>query len=182
MREDLTTWLSFLDQYNGVTAMPEQYWVTNDALELFTDSAGGEDMGFGIYFKGHWAHGDWPDSWKQSDILRNITFLELFPVVTAVYMWREDLKNKKVLFHIDNQAVVHIINKKSAKDTYVMKLLRRLVLLTLQFNILLKAEHIEGSLNSIADAISRSQWKRFRDLAPKADPNPIKIPAEIWKF
>jgi hypothetical protein len=41
------------------------------------------------------------------------------------------LKNKKIIFNIDNQSVVHIINKKSSKSVRVMSLVRHLVLSTL---------------------------------------------------
>jgi hypothetical protein len=30
-------------------------WASNKTLELFTDSAGGQNRGFGIYFQGKWA-------------------------------------------------------------------------------------------------------------------------------
>jgi hypothetical protein len=55
----------------------------------------------------------------ESDVLSDITFLELFPVVIAVNIWGDLLRNKKILFHIDNKAVVCIINKKSAIDILI---------------------------------------------------------------
>ena len=182
MREDLNLWLSFLDSFNGVTVMPDSLWTSNGELELYTDSAGGAHVGFGIYFQGKWAHSVWPEEWLHSDLQRNITFLELFPVVVSFYLWGSQFQNRKILFHIDNQAVVHIINKKSSKDKHVMRLLRRLVLLTLKHNTLLKAQHIPGSQNSVSDAISRCQWGRFKELVPNADPFPVKLPQEIWEF
>ena len=82
-------------------------------------------------------------------------FLELFPVVVAIQLWRDQLKNKKVLFHIDNQSVVTILNKKSSKSCRVMSLVRKLVSVSLMYNILIKGQHIIGKLNCIADAFSR---------------------------
>jgi hypothetical protein len=41
---------------------------------LFTDSAGGRDKGFGIYFQGKWAQGRWPKEWADNGILADITF------------------------------------------------------------------------------------------------------------
>jgi hypothetical protein len=51
-----------------------------------------------------------------SGILTDITFLELFPVVIALNIWGESLRNRFVLFHIDNQAVMSIITKKSSRS------------------------------------------------------------------
>ncbi|XP_033761537.1 uncharacterized protein LOC117343303 [Pecten maximus] len=182
MRADLHSWLDFLDGYNGVTVMPDRLWTTNETLELFTDSAGGKDKGFGIYFNKSWAFGPWPHEWSNTPILRNITFLELLPVCAALAIWGDELANKKVLFHIDNKAVVTIINKQSAKDPLVMVLVRKLVVSCLKANILLKAEHIPGCVNKIADSISRLQWDKFRLLAPEADPCPVQIPPHVWQI
>ncbi|VDH92765.1 Hypothetical predicted protein [Mytilus galloprovincialis] len=91
--------------------MPDRLWTSNEALEFYTDSAGGSTLGFGIYFKGRWAHGLWPRTWHKRGLLSNITFLELFPVMVAIILWGSELRNKKVLFHIDNEGAVHIINK-----------------------------------------------------------------------
>ena len=182
MREDLGVWLSFLENYNGVSVMLDQFWTSNDDLDLFTDSAGGSKRGFGIYFNGKWTQGCWPSIWDKTGILRDITFLELFPVVVSLHLWGTLLKNKKLFFNIDNQAVVTILNKKSSKSDRVMCLVRKLVLLSLQYNILIKARHIPGKLNTIADSLSRCDFQRFRELAPKADREPEVIPDHLWKL
>jgi hypothetical protein len=57
MREDLKVWLSFLSDYNGITVMLDNVWISNETICLLTDSAGGRDKGLGIYFQGKWAQG-----------------------------------------------------------------------------------------------------------------------------
>jgi hypothetical protein len=74
MREDLKVWLSFLSDYNGITVMLDNVWTSNETISLFTDSAGGRDKGFGIYFQGKWARGCWPKEWADNGILADITF------------------------------------------------------------------------------------------------------------
>jgi hypothetical protein len=37
-------------------------------------------------------------------------------VVISVHIWGIHLKNKRIIFNVDNQAVVAIINKKSSKS------------------------------------------------------------------
>ena len=58
----------------------------------------------------------------------------------------------------------------------MMDLLRHLTLLNLQHGIYICAVHIPGKHNDIADAISRFQYQRFRQLAPEADISPYRIP------
>ena len=88
-------------------------------------------------------------------------YIELFPVVVAIFVWGQSLANLRILFYIDNQAVVHIVNKQTSKSPEVMTLVRKLVLNTLLFNITLKIQYINTLSNAIADSISRCQWHRF---------------------
>jgi hypothetical protein len=62
-----------------------------------------------------------------------------------------------------------------------MSLVRKLVLVSLRYNILIKGQHIIGKLNCIADALSRN-WQRIRELAPNADHNRTRIPDHLWKI
>ena len=154
MQDDLIVWLSFLSNYNGTTVILDHFWSSKYQLNLFSDSAGGKGKGFGICHDRKWAQACWSNSWISSGILTDITFLELIPVVIALNIWGESLRNRIFLFHIDNQAVVSIINKKSSRSPRVMSLIRKLVFACLKFNILIKAEHIPGNLNSLADSLS----------------------------
>ena len=61
-------------------------------------------------------------------------------------------KNHTIL---DNDSLVHKLNKQSSRSDRVMSFLRPLVLSALQNNIQFKAKHVSGSDNNIADAISR---------------------------
>ncbi|XP_071089117.1 uncharacterized protein [Haliotis cracherodii] len=171
-------WLTFLTNYNGISVFQDQLWVDSDFLQLFSDAAGG--AGFGAYMQGKWFNGAWPPQWVTDGTTRDLTLLELFPITLAIQIWGKQLANKKVLFYCDNQAVVTIINKQSTKAPRVMSLLRRLILQCLRYNIMFKAKYVCSTANTIADALSRFQLKRFREAAPAADQNPTPIPCNIW--
>ncbi len=180
IREDLHMWLHFLSNHNGKLLILDIDWTDSTTLQLFTDAAGSQ--GFGAYFQGHWVNGYWPQAWKEQGWLKDITMLELFPIVLAIKLWGRQLAKRRVLFHCDNQAVVSIINKQTAKGTRVMSLLRNLVLLSLQHNVLFKAVYIDTHSNIIADSLSRFQWPRFRTAAPQADQDPTGIPPDVWNL
>ena len=84
------------------------------------------------------------------------------------------------MFNCDNQSVVAVINKQSALCPELMKLVRRLVIICLQNNIMFKAKHVPGIDNGIADALSRFQVERFRSLAPGAAPEGVEVPSRLW--
>jgi hypothetical protein len=49
MKENIQVWLSFLDKFNGSNIFPDEIWVTNEGLQLFTDSSG--SLGCGAFFQ-----------------------------------------------------------------------------------------------------------------------------------
>jgi hypothetical protein len=102
--------------------------------------------------------------------------LELFPIVLALETWAEGLHSKRVLFKTDNEALVAIINKQTSKHEDTMILIRRLVLVALKHNIAFKAEHYPGVINCIADALSRQEFRKFRELAPDMEIDGTPIP------
>ena len=71
----------------------------------------------------------------------------------AVEVWEHMLFNKKVLFHIDNEALVSVINKQTSEDKRIMELVLNLML----NNVVFKIKHISSMNNNIADSISQKQ-------------------------
>ena len=157
MRQDLQMWLSFFQEFNGISVFHDRFWVSNEDVHLFTDSAAGQGMGFGIYFAGKWAYAPWPMSWFDLGITDDITVLELFPLLVALTIWGEELRNKKICFRCDNEAVVQIVNTMTSKSVRVMVLLRAFTLLCLKLNVVVRSSHVSGVSNVLADSLSRLQ-------------------------
>lgn len=172
-RADLMAWKFFLDQFNGRVFFLPSHWQSSPSLELYTDAAGA--VGYGAVFNNQWFHGLWPVSWKRECI----TLLELYPIIAALAAWGPQLANKRINFRTDNMAVVHIINSCTSKDRRIMTLVRRFVLLSMSFNIHFKASHVSGTLNYLADSLSRQQVSTFHQMAPWAQPHPTPLPPSI---
>lgn len=177
-KADLSMWQVFLQSFNGKAMIPDQYWIQDSDLQLFTDASGG--IGFGGYFGGQWFRDLWPQSVHTE--ARSIAWLEFFPVVVALTLWGESLSGKRVLIRSDNQAVVAIINNQTSKCPHIMKLVRFFVLQCLRKNVSFKAKHIPGVENNIADALSRSQIARFKQLAPSAARVGLEVPEFLWRL
>ena len=114
--------------------------------------------------------------WTQQQSLLHITILELFPIVLAVEVWGGMLRNRCLVFHTDNSAVVAVVNKLTCKEPTVMRLIRRLVVQSLRFNICFKRQHIPGILNVLADHLSRLLVDTFRRLVSHMNHQPTSIP------
>ncbi|KAJ1172982.1 hypothetical protein NDU88_004824 [Pleurodeles waltl] len=152
-------WATFLESFNGI---PLKVWCNCDwDVQLFSDAAG--STGFGLYWKGRWCAKEWLNEWKNGG--HSIAFLELFPLIVAVCLLGAELRHSRVLFRVDNMAVVQMVNRQSAHEAGVLQLMRVFVLQCLRNDIYFRARHVPGVNNDIADALSRSQCQRFHGLA-----------------
>ena len=182
MRKDLSMWLKFLSDFNGISMFNDSFWSFNTDICLHTDSSAATGHGFGAMFGSQWTIGIWPQYWHDSGLTSDITILEFYPILVAVHVWGRQLANKKVLFKCDNQAVVNIINNQTSKSDRVMVLVRAFTLQCLKLNIVFRAEHVPGSKNLITDSLSRLQMEKFRQLAPNADKHPQIVPDQLWSI
>ncbi|CAB4014711.1 uncharacterized protein LOC110254160 [Paramuricea clavata] len=173
--KDLEMWKQFIVNWNGASFFLSSAWENSECLQLHTDASG--VLGYGGIFGGKWFQGKWePHQQLGQPEISSIAWQELFAIVVACHIWGEALQNKRIILNCDNESVVNIINSKRSRISRVMDFLRHLTLLTLKYNIYLRAKHIPGKYNEIADSLSRFQFQRFRLLMPQADVNPQKIP------
>ena len=170
VKDDLHVWLEFLCNFNGRCMFLPDKWLSSIDLKLYTDASG--SIGYAAIFGSQWFYGVWDESWRN----RNIAVLEFYPIVLSVQTWATYFTNKCIVFHTDNQALVHVINKQTAKDKHIMFLVRQLVKLCLHYNILFRAEHLSTKENVLSDLLSRCKVQQFLQMAPWADRKSVPIP------
>ncbi|CAC5358710.1 unnamed protein product [Mytilus coruscus] len=85
-------------------------------MELFTDSAGSAFGGCASYLHPYWAFFPWPSFWEGCNILKGIKCLELVHIILAFNLWYENFANRKTNLHVDNKALVHILNSKTSRS------------------------------------------------------------------
>ena len=174
-RKDILAWKVFTEHFNGRNLLQEQRWVSAESLHLFTDAAG--SIGYGAIYKTHWVMGTWLPDWIDF----NITWKELFPIILALEIWGPFLKNNCITLHTDNYAVVYILNRQTSKDQQIMHMVRRYVICCMTYNLLIKAVHVPGKSNVLADLLSRSQVAKLHALAPWLDREPTPVPPIFYE-
>ena len=176
-REDLTMWGLFLRSWNGRTFFLEDELTQAPDINFYTDASG--TSGYGGYYHPEWFRG----AWEPCQLLCNkgisIAYQELFPIVLAALLWGAHWSRKHILVLCDNEGTVTVINSGTSKSPVMANLLRHLVLCSMQCNFLVRAKHLPGRNNPIADALSCNQVQRFRRLAPNAHLLPTPIPEEL---
>ncbi|XP_033731470.1 uncharacterized protein LOC117344735 [Pecten maximus] len=164
VRSDLVMWSNFLSSWNGVSFFMDDNITLAADIYIFTDST---CTSFGGIHGASWFQGYFPAVLLQEK--QSMALLELYPIVMACVLWGHLWSRKRILFYCDNMATVEIISKGRSKIPSIMKLMRRLTFHTAKHNFIIHAQHIMGTKNLIADALSRWQMKKFRELAPFAD-------------
>ena len=121
----------------------------------------------------------WDQVWMSKE-KPSIEYLELFAVTVAVKLWIKYFKDSRIILHCDNNSVCKMINKSTSSCKQFMVLIRYIVLECLIQNVHVTAEWVATGDNGKADALSRMEFDRFRDLGPNMNPFPVALPQEIW--
>lgn len=165
-KADLKVFFDFLSKFNGISFYREQMFLQPNVKDIFSDAA--KSLGYGALLDNEWFSVAWPSQfWKN----QNITWLELIPIVIALNTWGPKLTNMVVKIHTDNEALHFVINKQYSKEIEVKEWIRKLVKLTLKYNILVRAFHIEGKKNESSDLLSRLEVEKFLSKHKTANKN-----------
>ena len=140
----LDWWLDETNVLKGQPLHPLQH-----ALQIFTDAS---NEGWGAHLGGSIARG----VWSEPESRLHINFLELKAVLLALKSFEKQCRGQIVLIATDNTTVVSYINKEGGmKSGSLCALLWRLLAWCHPRKIILRARHIPGRLNVIADNLSR---------------------------
>ena len=174
VRLDLDMWEKILRRMEWCVYMFLDDTITSSAdLHIYTDST---DTHFGGIYGQRWFQDKFPSNLACEDEKMSMALLELYPIVVSCVLWGAQWKKLRILFHCDNMSTVNIINKGRSKVKVIMKLLRKLTWCSAVNNFFVRAEHVPGKYNDIADSLSRLQMERFRRLAPQADTSATQCP------
>lgn len=120
-------------------------------LHLFTDAS---TYGWGAHMDHHTASGVWNDQEK----LNHINVLECEAVRRALLQFQTVVQNRAVLVSTDNSTTMSYINRQGGTRSIQMyETTKNLLMWCHTQNILLKAVHIKGSMNVMADLLSRDK-------------------------
>ena len=122
----------------------------NHSIQLFTDAS---NKGWGAQLDQSSTKGLWSD-WEKR---LHINVLELKAVSLALRSFKDQCQNQTVIVATDNSTVVAYINKQGGSHSAEMcALLWKIMTWCHHYHITLKARHIPGCLNVMADLLSRS--------------------------
>ena len=141
----LDWWQNPSNMMKGADLHPKDH-----SIQLFTDAS---NEGWGAHLDQNSTKGLWSDREKRL----HINILELKAVSLALRDFKDQCQNQTVLAATNNSTVVAYINKQGGTHSAEMcALLWKIMTWCHHYHITLKARHIPGCLNVMADLLSRS--------------------------
>ena len=185
MRMDLRMWEQFLSHPSAYSRPFFDFSkeLNSEEIDMFTDASRNPRLGCGGFNKDSWFMAQW-DLEFMNQYNPSINYLELYAVAVAVLNWIHRYPNKRVTLFCDNLSVVHMINNTASNCKNCMLLLRIIVLKGLIHNVHIRAKHVVGVSNNLADFLSRMKKDKFLRLARKQrkifSRSPTPMPSQIW--
>jgi hypothetical protein len=177
MQKDIAWWKKFIPTWPGHSVLYDIEWSEAPLIQFFTDAC--DEYGYGAYFQGQWFNAPWTAAETEYSLIRkgekgsrSMPFLELLGLVYAVATFGHLWAGRKITFRSDCLPVVQTIERGSTPKRKLMQLLRHLHALAARYAFDFRCVHIAGLNNVVADALSRNDLQRFRDLCPEANEHP----------
>ena len=173
MRADLQWFLRYWRDHNQVHAVPTADWAAQDDGFVLTDACGrvvdesghvarsggygGVNLETNEYFAGVFP--------EEAGAL-SIHSLEAVTVAVAAELWGHEWRGRRIAARCDNRSFCDAINRGVARDATLMAVVRHLYFEELRGGFEMRARHIAGVDNCLADLASRARtsadWAGFR--------------------
>jgi len=150
-RCDLRFFMRFLPIYNGVSIILDSTW-SSMIIEVDASSWGAGGFCGENWFSLQWSHQE-----KAMDI----SLQEMVAIILACKAFGHLWVGLKVTVRSDNQAVCSAVHSRRVRDPLMMNWIRELHFLEATGNFLVRARHVPGVENVLADKLSRNRIEGF---------------------
>ena len=165
-KKDIQWWRLFMSEFNGVSYIPPMIWNEPDVV-FSTDSC---LTGCGGICGREYFHRSYPSTVIEKGLA--IHALEMLAVLIAVRFWGKYCVGGRIQIFCDNESVVQVLNSSKTRDAFLGSCLREIWLEVARFHFEMRAVHLPGVENRVADWLSR--W----DIDPKYPDNFFKYIGE----
>ncbi len=178
-RKDLFWWETFLEDFNGVSIMRELEWSPEDTV--FSSDAC--PYGAGGFSAGNFFHATFPPRLQHL----HINALEILAVTVCCKLWGANWGGQRLRCLCDNMCTVLLINTSRSRDPFLQACIRELWFLASKYSFELRATHISGVDNRIADHLSRwslneSHREEFHRLTHAYHLREHQVPPDLFNF
>lgn len=161
LRDDLLSWLQFLNDWNGIALLERPRL----PITVATDAS--STMGCGGYFAEHGAWFQLPWSAHHARLSDQPTELsicwkELYGIIICAAVFGPVWAGNTITILCDNTGAVSLLRTRRSPVPELLDLLRLLITIEATHDMRIEAVHIPGRANIVADAISRFDMRKAR--------------------
>ena len=149
MLADVSWWALALQQFNGKSFCPLQFWEAPDT----TVACDATPVACGGLSGDHYFHIKFPASVMAT--ATHISAKEILAVVVTLKVFINTVQYKRLQVKCDNMATVMAINAGRTKDRFMNACLREIAYLAIMHDFDVKAVHVPTTLNTFPDLLSR---------------------------
>lgn len=165
-RADISWWHTALKIPRKISLTPLH---RASALAVYTDASGGQGNGIGAFLSDErWFSIPWAEAGIVASDGGCIAVLEMYAIIAAAVAFGDQFQGKIVTVHTDNTQALALVEKRTSPNMMLIDLARRLHFLEIHFDFHMKAAYVKGEDNSLADALSRLNMKKFSLIRPNA--------------
>lgn len=162
-RADIYWWQKFVDVYNGVSVLGDGQFL-NPGQTFQTDaclvSCGGIALANNECF-----------SKKFPAFILNrhldINSLELLTIIVACKVWGHKWAGLRLIVECDNEVSTKVINNGRSRSQFLNKCAKELLYVAAQYDFDIRACHIPGRTNTLADQLSRQNVQTVLSSHPQ---------------
>jgi hypothetical protein len=148
-REDISWWNECIDLFHGSFCFSCDIVLPSHCFASDTCLVGG-----GAHYLSDWLYCNWEADYP-SFVEDHINVLELLTVYHAIKRWGHLWAGLKILVRTDNTATMSALNKGTSRSRALMPIVRDIFWCCVKFDCSIVSTHLAGSLNVLADKLSR---------------------------
>jgi hypothetical protein len=178
---DLKWWTAFIRSANGKALAHS--CVNLPVVHAYTDAC---RVGYGTVTNNEWYSCSWTDA-EETTARRlkrdSMPWKELYAIAKTLATFAESWRGHKVVLHSDCEPAIKAWRKGDSRKPEMATLLRTILFICATHDIEVQVDFIAGVDNVLADALSRLQVHKFKELHPQHSRLPVMclpLPIHDW--
>ncbi len=175
-RQDLVECEGFLSHYNGVTMFGSKQPLTAGQIVILVTTT---KERWRVEKGGQFLHGNWPSTLKSSITEAGAALL---PWLVVAKVWGPTQQDTRLVMEVHNDQLTCLVNSQNHKNSEVMKVVRALVGLLLQYNIHCVARTVFLSTNNNHPLLIPTQVQPIVGDRKQQLPHPQQDSIQNWHW
>ncbi len=175
-KQDVSTWETFLQTYNGITMFGEGHLMTTGERGIYVTTS---PAAWRVEKRGQFLSGSWP---KALSARTTAPGASLFPWLVVARAWWDTPKDTRLVMEVADDDLVNLVNTQNYKTKEVMWVVRKWVGLLLKHNIHWVARRTPDNFNLPTSYFPYVQVPTPNGGQPELMGHPLQSSVQDWPW